>query len=286
MSEELSDFVQGLTLAITRRANIHADALDESDSSDTPVKDEVSLLVEFEKHAAAVLDRYVPPGHRRRESLVFAHLYPTTTNPTPGGPTLASSPLEKDELRRGLFTALLAAEVEARGPLRLTRAQNLRLAEIFKDLGGKLLLHRLWLHAALAFERAAGLYLQVEDHRARDQCLLAQARARHRSPGSRWDKALETISEVLCGYGYQPYRLLCWVVLQLAVFSLIFTLISDGPSLNNLYLALSGLISPPGLDDTQELSGGARILFIAEGYIGTLFLSVFFALLVRRWFRV
>jgi hypothetical protein len=288
MPEELSDFVQGLTTAITRRADTYAETLDRSDSGNTLSTDEEELLKKFEQHAAAVLDRYVPPGHRRRDSLVFAHLYYTTTDLTPEDSTLAGSLPDDDDRRRSLLTALLAAEVEARGPLRLTRAQSVRLAETYQCLGSKLLSHKLPLHAALAFERAAGLYLQVENHFARDQCLLAQARARHRSPGPLRIKALETISEVLCGYGYQPYRLLGWVALQLVVFSLALTLISTGSVLDSLYLALTGFISPPGLDDLQalRLSGSARILLVAEGYFGVLSLSVFFALLVRRWFRL
>jgi hypothetical protein len=141
------------------------------------------------------------------------------------------------------------------------------------------------LHAALAFERAAELYLQVEEHLARDQCLLAQARARHRSPGRLHVKVLETISEALCGYGYQPYRLLGWVALQLVIFSFIMALISDKSIYDNLYLALTGFVSTPGLNDLQNTPGSAKILFIIESYLGVLSLSVFFALVVRRWFR-
>ena len=214
MPEELSDFVQGLTTAITRRADTYAETLDRSDSGNTLSTDEEELLKKFEQHAAAVLDRYVPPGHRRRDSLVFAHLYYTTTDLTPEDSTLAGSLPDDDDRRRGLLTALLAAEVEARGPLRLTRAQSVRLAETYQCLGSKLLSHKLPLHAALAFERAAGLYLQVENHFARDQCLLAQARARHRSlrpcGSRRWRQSLRccaatATNPTVCSVG-SPYN--------------------------------------------------------------------------------
>ncbi|MGH4027117.1 MAG: hypothetical protein ACRDRV_21310 [Pseudonocardiaceae bacterium] len=281
MPEELSGFVQGLTGAITRRADTYVEMLEESDSKKTLPADEEELLKKLEQYVADVLDRYVPPGLRHRDSLVFAHLYADASELAP-----ADRGVSPDEQRYRLIIALLAAEVEARGPLRLTRAQNLRLAEIYRGLGRELRTYRLPLHAALAFEQAAGLYLEVEDHRTRDQCLLAQARARHQSPRPFGTRVLETVSEALCGYGYQPYRLLGWAVLQLVVFSLLLVLISPGSLADDIYLALTGFISPPGLDDSEAMSGLIRLLFVVEGYVGVMFVSVFFALLVRRWFRL
>jgi hypothetical protein len=272
MSREPSEFVESLTTAIIRRADNYVGMLDASQALGELRTGEAELLDKFEAYAADVLDRYNPPGARRRDSLVFAHLYSGITSAT-------------EERRRALITALLAAETESRGPLRLTQAQNLRLAQIYERLGERLLSNRLPLHAALAFERAAGTYLQVEEHLARDRCLLAQARARHRARPFGWVKALETLSEVSCGYGYQPYRLLSWVVFQLAAFTLLLTLVTDKSVIQSIYLCLVAYISPLGTGDVSNMSRAESVLFVVEGYAGVLSLSVFFALVVRRWFR-
>jgi hypothetical protein len=269
----MSEFVDSMTMAITRRANRYVEMLDESDLRGTLRAEEPGLLNTFESYAADVLERYVPPGPRRRDNLVFAHLYLTVADSSP------------DDGRRLLITALLAAEAETRGPLRLTQAQNARLAQIFEGIGAGLTVDRLPLHAALAFDRAAGLYLQVGNHRVRDQCLLAQARARHQARGRGGTKVLETISAVLCGYGYQPYRLLGWVILQLASFSLVLTLISTGSVVDSVYMCLINYLNPLGVGDTKEMPHSAWILLVVEGYTGAVSLSIFFALLVRRWFR-
>lgn len=162
MSVEPSDFVRSVTVSITRRADTYVEMLDESGLEGTLRAEEPQLLNQFEKYAADVLDRYVPPGPRRRDSLVFGDLYSAEAN----------SSLE--DRRRSLITALLAAETELSGPLRLTQAQNVRLARVFERLGEGFIIDGLPLHAALAFDRAAGLYLQLQDGRSRDRCLLAQ----------------------------------------------------------------------------------------------------------------
>ena len=273
MTEELSEFVGSITTAVTRRADIYVELLDEADLRGTLAAEEQECLDRFETYAADILERYVPPGPRRRDSLVFAHLYAAEPQTEPGA------------RRHALLTALFAAEAEARGPLRLTQAQSIRLAEVFRRLGSGLLADRLVLHAALAFDRAAKLYQQVGDPRARDVCLLAQARARHRAPGRGALRVLETLSSVLCGYGYQPYRLLGWVVFQLAAFSLALGLISPIPVPRILYMCLANYLNPLGLGDVAEVPQSGWVLLVAEGYVGAVTLSVFFALLVRRWFR-
>ncbi|MGH3697075.1 MAG: hypothetical protein ACRDRX_24360 [Pseudonocardiaceae bacterium] len=270
----MSEFVESMTTAITRRANKYVEMLDESRSQGTLRADEPELLNTFENYAADVLERYVPPGPRRRDSLVFTHLYSTVADPSP------------EDRTRLLITALLAAETEFRGPLRLTQDQNSRLARILQGIGAGFMADRLPSHAALAFDRAAGLYLQVGDHRNRDQCLLARSRARHRARDRGGIKVLETISAVLCGYGYQPYRLLGWVVVQLAGFSLVLALISPESVINSLYMCLINFLNPLGVGDTQGMPRSSWILLIVEGYAGAVSLSIFFALLVRRWFRV
>jgi hypothetical protein len=262
-------------MAITRRADKYVEMLDESGLQDRLRVEESRLLDTFEKYVVDVLDRYVPPGPRRRDRFVFGDLYSAVADPS------------AEDHRRSLIAALLAAETEARGPLRLTQAQNVRLAQVFELLGKALTADGLPLHAVLAFSQAAQIYLQVQHSSARDRCLLAQARARHRARRCGWIKALETISAVLCGYGYQPHRLLGWIALQLVGFSVALTLISAHSSVvENVYACLINYLNPLGVGDTKGMPRSAWILFVVEAYFGAASLSVFFALLVRRWFRL
>lgn len=275
MSGEPSDFVRSMIVAITRRADAYVEMVDESSLEGTLSTEEPQLLDQFEKYVADVLDRYVPPGPRRRDSLVFSSLYSAEVNSSP------------EDHRRSLITALLAAETEVSGPLRLTQTQHVKLARVFKHLGEEFIVDRLPLHAVLAFGRAANLYLQLQDGRSRDRCLLAQARARHRARQCGWIRALETMSAVLCGYGYQPHRLLGWIAFQLVGFSIVLILISSrGSFVDNVYACLINYLNPLGVGDTKGMPQSARVLFAVQGYIGAASLSIFFALLVRRWFRI
>ncbi len=235
---------------------------------------EQELLDRFERYAADVLDRYIPPGPRNRDSLVFSHLYSQ------------AAPAAAEDGEHSTIAALLAAEVEVRGPLRLTPAQTLRLAEILERLGHRFARADLPLHAAFSFDRAGGLYLQVENHLARDACLLSAHRARHSARGRGLPKMLETISNLSCGYGYQPYRLLAWVFVQLAALILILTIFFGVSFVTSVHMALTNYLNPLGFGDVEGLPDGAWAVLIVESYAGSVSLSVFFALLVRRWFRL
>ena len=251
---------------------MYVEKLEKSAEGNALRDEEPGLLDTFEIFAAAVIDRYVPPGPRKRGSLVFDHLYSAQARSSP------------EDQRESLITALLAAEVEAGGPLRLTQAQNVNLAEIFERLGKGLSSDGLPLHAAFAFGRAAELYQQVGDHRDQDRCQFAEARARHRAERRGGIKVLKWFSWVLCGYGFRPYLLLCWVVVQLVIFSIVLTLIVGHSFFHNAYLCLINYLNPLGSSDTETLPD-ARSLLAVEGYLGYLSLTVFSALLVRRWFR-
>jgi hypothetical protein len=70
MTEELSEFVGSITTAVTRLCR----AAGRADLRGTLAAEEQECLDRFETYAADILERYVPPGPRRRDSLVFAHL--------------------------------------------------------------------------------------------------------------------------------------------------------------------------------------------------------------------
>ncbi|MFL6145293.1 MAG: hypothetical protein ACJ72N_25965 [Labedaea sp.] len=259
-----SPFVDSITIAITRRVDSYLELLETAEEEGALRAKEAELLDQFERYAADILDRYQPPGTRNRESLVFAHLYEA-----------------KDE--RALITRLLAAEVESRGPLRLTQAQNGRLARIFEGIGEECRAEGLPLHAALAFERAAGIYLLLSDNAARDRCLYARIRATQQARRFTVRKGLVGLSWILCGYGYKPYWLLAWVGAQLAVFTFAVALTVPGSIWHGVYISLTNYLDPQG---SEGLSGPAQVVLVAESYVSAVSLSVFFALLVHRWFRI
>lgn len=265
--------VDSITTAVIRRADRYVEMLEQARLKGSLRAEEADLLDQFERYTTDILDRYWPAGPRKRESLAFAPLYE---------PLVAVS---VDDRHRALITALMAAEVEFRGPLRLTQAQDNRLATVFELIGKECRSEELLLHATRAFDRAAGIYLLLGKNDVRDRCLFAKKQCIRTAMKPGWVKALATISWVLCGYGYQPYRLMLWMTVQLAVFSIAFALAGRKSIGSSIHTCLINYLDPLGVNDASRLPTVAQVLLLTESYFGLVSLSVFFALLVRRWFR-
>jgi hypothetical protein len=253
---------------VEQRAARYADELEEVLNQKTLHTERNRLLDDFEQYIVSVLDEY--PARRRGKSheLLFRSFY-----------ALCPESVET-ERRRALLVALMAAEVEAQGPLRLTMAQNKNLAEILENLGKLCVQEKLLPHAAEAFERAAEIHLLTNDHESRDRCLYQQAWARHRLIPLSAHRALVAFSGLTCGYGYRPYRLLRWVIVQLLLFWVTLSLFSTDSIAHNLHVVAVNYLNPADTPDDT-----AKAILIIESYLGTLSLNVFFALLVRKWFR-
>ncbi|MFQ6327033.1 hypothetical protein ACLMAL_12960 [Nocardia sp. CWNU-33] len=278
-----STFVVSMTTRIHRHAAVYAeeiiDHLAGLDGRHRQPREE-RLLDSFNTHVETVVARYEPPGIRRRgDSLVFADLYAATREPHTDDDEHSTVPLE-------FLAALLAAEVEFRGPLRLSGTQNTMLAEVYERLGDCLRSAGLPGHAALAFRRAGSLHRQNEDDDDADRCGLAQARARFEALPPSWRRTGGHISDLLCGYGYQPFRLLAWMALLLVGFTLMISFITGVEVPATFYLCLMNFLNPVGVGDTTDIGGVGQTLLVIEAYVGTVSTSVFFALLVRRWFRL
>jgi hypothetical protein len=259
---EPSAFVGPVTAAIIRRVDRYLEAVEKARAERNLRAAEKDLLEKFESYTADVLDRYVPSGPRSRESLAFAQLY---------------------EERGSVLVTLMAAEVESRGPFRLTQSQNGRLARIFERVGAECEREGLLRHAALAYERAAAIYLLLSDNLARDRCLYMKTRYRHKADRPGLAKVMLAISWTLCGYGYRPYLLLLWVGIQIVLFTIGVIVFTPGSIWSGVYISLTNYLNPTGADGQP---GIAQILLVAESYVSTVSLSVFFALLVHRWFRI
>lgn len=266
----LSD--SSVVTAIKRRVDSYMELMDQIRRDDGLRAKEADLLEQFERYTADILDRYEPPGRRNRESLIFAKIYKEWDRGLP-----------EDDRRRTLITALMAADVESRGPLRLTRAQNKRLAKVFENIGAECRAEGLPLHAELAFDHAAGIHLVLGDNLARDRCLYERSRSRQKAIGLSWEKLRLASAWVLCGYGYKPYLLLFWVIVQLVVFTVAIAMAINGDIIGNLYLCVINYVDP---HDADKLPGTAKLLMVLESYFSLVSVSVFFALLVHRWFRI
>ncbi|PRY37818.1 hypothetical protein [Umezawaea tangerina] len=268
-SEARESGYERLSRIVEQRAGRYADEVELALNQGGLRDEEAELLDEFEQYVSNVLDEY-PSRRRKSHQLIFNALYERKPETVPS------------ERRRTLLVALMAAEVEAQGPLRLTMRQNKDLAEILEQLGTDCVAEKMMMHAAEAFERAAEIHLLTNDNLERDRFLYLRTKVLHRIERSWWRRIMQTVSAVTCGYGYRPYRLLGWVLVQLLVFWVMLLVVADGTWLHSLYLAAVNFINPAG---TDELGGKVKTVLVVESYFGALSLNVFFALLVRRWFR-
>ncbi len=261
-----------LCTIVEQRAGRYADEVEKALNDNGLRERERELLDAFEQHTTSILERSATNRWPKSHELVFQELYDRKHD----------DPVAS-ERRRVLLVALMAAEVEFHGPLKLTQAQNKDLADVLEELGEACLAEKLYLHAAEAFDRAAELHLMTSENLARDQSLYRRNAALQKIQRAGFRKALLWVSWVTCGYGYKPYRLLVWVAVQLVVFGAGVIIATGGHApLASLHTVLTNFLNPAG--DTA-IPGAAKALLLAESYLGALSLNIFFALLVRRWFR-
>ncbi|MFD4456439.1 hypothetical protein [Nocardia sp. NPDC058480] len=274
------DFVASKTTLIRRHASAFTDVVADFLRS-THRPDEYELLDDLNHRVEQFLADYVPPSTRRvGDSLVFAHLY---READPG--VLEST--GREHSCETILTALFAAEIEFRGPLRLSRTQSTLLADIYEELGGQLSAHRLPAHAALAYRQAYRLHTTTENPRGQDRCGLNMARARTKARGRRLRRLPGAVSDLLCGYGYRPFLLLAWIAAEIAVFVTAFYVTApDIEFLAAVRIGLVNFLNPVDPESVGVRSLPAKATLIVESYAGIVSTSVFFALLVRQLFRL
>ncbi len=190
-----------------------------------------------------------------------------------------------DDPRAREVALLIAAELDFCSPLHAR--QNLALAEIFEALGDALSTHGLTDLSVLAFRRATRLYALSEDRRGEERCGIRFARANTAATKSRVRRWAGHAAFLLCGYGYRPSYLLGWVVGQVLVFTAVGLLLAgDIAWTTTVYLTVTAFLDPIGPDDARAVGSSAHPLFALESWMGAVSMSVFFALLVRKWFRL
>jgi hypothetical protein len=275
--EALRGYLSPLIGPIRSRTNELADEL--NDASPTSLAEvEATVITQFDTSVVRALVRFRPPFGDLLDSpeLVFQMFYADLDDPA------------MSERRDVQFAALLAAHIEARGPQRLTADQTDQLASILTRLGAAFQRQGLYRFAESAYVRAARLYLETENFSARNDCLYLSAAAQHAYRANSWRRRLDTVSALLVGYrGHRPFRLLGWMAAQLTVIYVTFMAIPGSREswTDTLYITLQNFINPAGISDTVPMPHGELIVLVIESYLGTVSLTVFFVLLVRKWLQ-
>ncbi|MEV0045611.1 hypothetical protein AB0H60_19405 [Nocardia rhamnosiphila] len=235
-----------------------------------------------------VLECYDPPGARRiRNNLALADIYfeagavldvaSMSEQPDPHEP--------RPEVPAEYFAALLAAEVEFHGPVRLNYTEKSLLADLYERVGEWMLEYELFTHAAFAYKRAAIVHYQNEETTAQERCELASTRARRAALPVGLRNLGMLSADLLCGYGYLPFRMLGWILAQIILFTLLLVLPGEYSETGMVHAGIINFFSPLGLGDTSGYSGATRIVLVIESFAGTLSVLAFVVLLARRFLR-
>jgi hypothetical protein len=271
------EFARHLADSIVRHAADYAGDVTVTDR-DGLIHDEKKLLEQFEVSLARALERYRPPRESSRETvrLVFQCVYD------------AADKADEDERRAALLAALLAGQVEASNAHRLTRRLKKQLAQMLQCLGQRLREDRLLLHAAQAFDDAAGLYKELEEHTPRDECLYSAADARRVAMPRGWKRCVQSMNRALVGYGYRPFLMLRWIGVEVFVCCLILLALPanrEESRAQTVYIGFQNLINPMGVGDTQNINHVAWLILTVESYLGAISIDVFLVLLTAKLFR-
>ncbi len=249
-------------------------------SLDSPAVDESVGLNDLDKDIEALLDDTEPLIRARQSAkLRFGPLYEQVST--------VRADDEPWRRRQPLIAGLIAAEVEFRGPLRLSPTQNALLATQYEKLAAALARHALPVHAVRAWTGAMELHRRAHNSDAEDRCGLALARARRATLAPGRQRGVSAAADLVCGYGYRPFRLLGWVVAQIAICTGLAVLLAGSKPLTDVvYLGILTFLNPLDPGNVTGMEPQAKVLFAVEACLGTVSMSVFFALLVRRWFRL
>jgi hypothetical protein len=238
--------------------------------------DEETLLELLDSYLPPLVyafDSQVPPPRERGGDLALEKEYYEWRKITSGDP---------EARRAAVIRSLLATETERRGQFRLSRTQNGRIAVHYDAIGKEFIALGMPGHAALAFQTAADLYVQLQQKSRRERSLLNWRRAQHMARPRSVLRFFEALYDAICGYGYRPFRMLGWMALTLAVFSAAVWLCGPAGYVRSLHACLIDFLNPLTFGDLDDsFSGAAQVLLVVESYFGSISMAIFFAFLVR-----
>ncbi|WP_330253541.1 caspase family protein [Nocardia sp. NBC_00565] len=275
--DSLSPIIASMTFRIERSAARHVEYLQNELSRGMRNLDEHSALDNLAIIVDELVDDYEPPKARRLNTLTFSHIYSNTLEKRWEGGTSSRESLHM------CVSALIAAEIENGGQSRLSRIQSYKLAEIYEAIALPFQALSLPRHAAQAWGSAADIHRKAEDRNSEERCKLWKARAITMSrPPQR--RLAGYLADMLCGYGYRPFRLFTWMFLQYCIFTICIYAASELPISTVASMAFTNYLSPLDPSDTSDVGGVAQLLLGMESLSGTIILIVLAGLLGRRWF--
>ena len=233
----------------------------------------LELLDSFLPPLVFTFDSKVPPPRERSGALALEKEYYEWRKITSGDP---------ETRRAAVIRSFLATETERRGQFQISRSQNGRLAGHFDAMGKEFSALGMPGHAALAFQSAADLYLSLRQKSRRERALLNWRRAQHTARPRGVPRFFEGLYDGVCGYGYRPFRMLVWMAVMLASFSVAVWLCGPAGYVRSLHGCLIDFLNPLMFGSLDANFGpAAQTLLIIESYVGTISMSIFFAFLVR-----
>jgi len=233
----------------------------------------LELLDSYLPDLVYAFDSKVPPPRERRGALALDKEYYEWRRITSGDP---------ETRRAAAIRSYLATETERRGQFRISRSQNGRLADHFDAMGTEFMALGMPGHAALAYQSAADLYLPLQQKSKREHALLNRRRAQHMARPNGVQRIFEGLYDGICGYGYRPFRMLGWMAVMLAAFSVAVWLCGPAGYVRSLHGCLIDFLNPLMFGSLDANFGpAAQTLLIIEGYVGTISMAIFFAFLVR-----
>jgi hypothetical protein len=188
------------------------------------------------------------------------------------------------------IATMLAARAESNGRALLSGSEGKRIANALERTGRTLLSAGLPHLAEEAFDQAADIHSRFKNRRAEDQCAFLKSRAHGKTyPWWRPMRLILALSGVLFGYGYKPLRLLIWIAVVIAGFTVYMLHLPRDPGATHgdaLFMAIQNFVNPMGLGDAKFISPKWEHALEVETYTGDILRNIFFVLLIRRWFRL
>ena len=188
------------------------------------------------------------------------------------------------------IATMLASRAESEGRALLSSSEGKSIANALERTGRTLLSAGLPHLAKEAFDRAAGIHAKFKNARAEDQCAFLKFRAHGKTyPWWRPMRLILALSGVLFGYGYKPLRLLIWIAVVIAGFTVYMLHLpreADATRGDALFMAIQNFVNPMGLGDARLISSNWEHALEVETYVGEILRNIFFVLLIRKWFRL
>lgn len=276
MPSASSPGVESVIIGIAKCEEDYRDGIENALRQSDLAEQEEALLVQLDGYLPGlvyVFDSEVPPPRERGGDLALEKEYYEWRR-TSGDP---------DARRRCVIRSFLATETELRGQFQLSRTQNNRIADHYDAIGQEFLALGMPGHAAMAFQSAADLYLPLQQKSKRERSLLNWRRAQHQARPKSALRFAETLYDAVCGYGYRPFRMLGWMAVTLAVFSVAVWLTGSPGYVKSLHGCLINFLNPLSFGDLDgHFNGVAQVLLTIESYFGSISTAIFFAFLIRN----